>query len=475
MMGDLFARVRPVVGGVLEGCSVAVVGSSAAGLVVEYLVACGVRRWLVMAGNEWMGALAARVVDRFGRALELRVTRVASVDEVAASDLVLLVDAEGIAWQLPGTAARLAICTATGSQPSQATLALPGETLDLPERLGEPLVGGWDWPTAAPLMALWARALLLQGTPFRMATWEEAWTRGMRAYGVSTAHDPTVAVWQAQSVTVGQVESKAPVYHTPSVRQGTLLVAGLGSLGSVAAQQLAPQVTRLVLVDPDRVETVNLVRQAYSQHQRGQPKATALAQALEAAHPGLTCEPLVASLYDEREIAALVRSYGVTAALVATGTHADFAIARGLRAEGIPHVVGRCYARGRFWEEIVVDGAVGPSYEQVRRAAAAGPAAAPTPEEIASYGAVGELAAEPATAMETGWAALWLARLMAQMMAPAGLREGWLLARLAAGATCFIGGVEVEQGKQGAAYGITVPGQVHVWSGAEIGGEWYVS
>jgi molybdopterin/thiamine biosynthesis adenylyltransferase len=213
----------------------------------------------------------------------------------------------------------------------------------------------------------------------------------------------------------------------------------------------------------------NLVRQAYSWSQLGQPKALALAEALREAHPALEVEPMITSLTDEGQVSDLIQAYGVTAALVTTGTHADFAIARGLRTAGIPHVVGRCYARGRFWEGIVVDGGAGPSYEQVRRAVTAGPSAAPTPEEIASYGAVDDLAGEPATAMETGWAAIWLARLTAQMMAPINLREGWLLARLAAGATCFVGGVAVEQGAHGPAYAIRVPGQVHAWSVAQMG------
>jgi molybdopterin/thiamine biosynthesis adenylyltransferase len=247
------------------------------------------------------------------------------------------------------------------------------------------------------------------------------------------------------------------------------LIAGLGSLGSVAAVQLAPWVSRLVLVDPDRVELANLVRQTYTQRQVDEYKAAALALALSAAHPGLECEAVITSLTQEEQVVDLIRMHDVTAALVTTGGHADFAIARALRSQAIPHVIGRCYSRGRFWEGVVVDGAAGPSYEQVRREAAAGPVAAPTPEEIASYGAVGELAGEPATAMETGWAALWLARLTMQMMAPANRREGWLLARLAAGATCFIGGVDVEHGDEGPAYGIRVPGQVHAWSIGEIG------
>ncbi len=132
-----------------------------------------------------------------------------------------------------------------------------------------------------------------------------------------------------------------------------------------------------------------------------------------------------------------------------------------------------------------MDGAAGASYEQMRRGVVAGPLPPPTSEELLSYGAVGELAGEPATAMETGWAAMWLARLTAQMLVPVNLREGWWLARLAADASCFIGGVgvekvaerveeggaklEAEQGTEKVAYGIGVPGQIHAWSSALIG------
>jgi hypothetical protein len=57
------------------------------------------------------------------------------------------------------------------------------------------------------------------------------------------------------------------------------------------------------------------------------------------------------------------------------------------------------------------------------------------------------------------------------------LREGWLLTRLAAGATCFIGGIVAEENTEndtekavaGPAYGVAVPGEIHAWSAAEIG------
>ncbi len=465
-MNDLFARVRPLVGEALASRQVLVVGSPAVGVLVDYLVACGVQRWLAMAGDGWMEAQVAKLYARYGGELDITLQIIGSTEEIRGADLVLVVDDMEIAGRLPLTLPRLAIFTPTASQPSCAMLALPGEIFNPPQRTGARDSTGWDWITAAPLMALAARALLLRGTAYAMATWEDAWAKGLRVYCVGKAHDPTLARWQRQIVAS---EDESPLYHTPSYRQGTLLIVGLGSLGSLAAQHLAPWVERLVLVDPDRVELVNLVRQSYCHAQVGETKAMALAQTLQAAYSGLGCEPIVASLPDEREVGELINAFAVTAALVTTGTHADFAIARALRAESIPHVVGRCYARARFWEGIVVDGVTGPSYEQVRRQVAAGPTPAPTPEEIAAYGVVGELIGEPATAMECGWAALWLARLTAQIIVPATVREAWFLARLAAGATCFIGGVVVEKRIEGEAYGVTVPGEVHAWSTEEIG------
>lgn len=462
-MDDLFARVRPVIGDALDNCQVAVAGSAAAATLVDYLAACGVRRWLVWEGNDWIEGVATKVRARFGDTLGFSYRLVASLDELAAAHLALAVDAAEVAQQLPTTLPRLAICTPTGNGVSNAFWAMPGEALPVAEAGDGFSADSWDWLTAAPLMAMLARALLLQGSAYRMRTWDEAFARGRRSYQVGTAHDPTVSAWQRETA-----QRQTTLYRTAQHRQGTLLIVGLGSLGSVTATHLAPQVDRMVLVDPDRIERSNLVRQAYGAHEVGQPKAEALARSLRAAYPGMRCATVVDALVDETQAAELIRAHGVTAALVTTGTQADFAISRALRAAGIVHLVGRCYARARFWEGIVVDGAAGASYEQVRREVAAGPAAAPTPEEIAAYGVPDELVGEPATAMETGWAALWLARLMAQMMAPDGLREGWLLARLAAGATCFIGGVEVEPSEGGPAYGVQTPGQIHAWSIEQI-------
>ena len=488
-MSDLFARVRPMVGDLLPERTVAVIGSSMAGPLVEYLVACGVQRWLILADNPWMDALLAQLSVRFLGNVDINLSVVDSVAAMGGVDLAVVVDDALLASQLPRTLPRLAIFTPQMGRPCCAHFAFAGESLDLRDvsfcaptehAQTELAMVAWDWHTAAPLMALLARAVLLRATPYAMVTWEAAWARGERAYRVGDEDDPTCAAWHG--LTLDEARTHA-AYRTPRRRRGTLLIAGLGSLGSVAARWLAPWVERLVLVDPDHVEVANLVRQHYTDAHVGEAKAVALAKMLGAdaedmhAPQAPAIYPVVDALTDDAQVTALIRRFGVTAALVTTGTQADFAIARAARAAGLPHVVGRCYARARFWEGIVVDecalavgdDSAGLSYEQVRRAVTLGPTPAPTPEEVAAYGAVGELVGEPATAMETGWAASWLARLTVQMMTPVSLREGWLLARLAAGASCFVGGLVVEIGAEGAAYGVRVPGEVHAWSAAEIG------
>jgi hypothetical protein len=230
---------------------------------------------------------------------------------------------------------------------------------------------------------------------------------------------------------------------------------------------LAPHAGRLVLADPDLVEVYNPARQTYRLGDIGRPKALALRDQLERAG----AQELVAlpeRLDDECAVEELIERHGVTAGLVATGTAADFAIARGLRARGVPHVVGRCYPRARHWEAIVVDGPRGPALNDMRGHLQLGPAPTPTPEQIAAYSDAGALEAEPATLVESGWAAAWLARLAAQLLAPPGLRERWLLDLLASEQTCLIGGVGVEPTEDGPAYGIAAPGQVVAYGRASI-------
>ena len=91
------------------------------------------------------------------------------------------------------------------------------------------------------------------------------------------------------------------------IRQASVLVAGCGGLGSVAAMLLARAgVGRLVLADRDVVERTNLNRQVlYDDADAGTPKATLAARRLQAANPDVRCEAVVATL-DRTNVPGLV-------------------------------------------------------------------------------------------------------------------------------------------------------------------------
>jgi hypothetical protein len=391
-----FARVLPIVGTALFEKKVAVIGFPAAEPVVRYLAANGVRRWV------WIGEdrisleiLMSTLMAQHGGALPLEVS---------------------IYFQLPTDAD---VVVAVGEEYWTQGEAFAQES-DAP-LLTIPTLTGWEWECAAPLVALQVRNHLL----------------GQAAFGLP-------------------VEPTAP-FTTPSDRRGRVLIAGLGSLGSIAALHLAPYVNRLVLADPDTVDSYNPVRQAFPRRMIGRNKAEALAELVRREVPEVVALPY--ALTDEDEVTELVQTHNLSAALVVTGTNADYTIVRGLQAAEISHVVGRCYPRARYWEGIVVEPDT-PTFEDVRGHLYVGPSPAPTPEQQRAYSDLGALEAEPATLIESGWAAVWLARLLSQVLQPAALRELWFLHYLAAGERCFIGGLHVEETENGPAYGIERVGQV---------------
>lgn len=456
-----FARVTPIVGTSLGHTRVAVIGFPAADPIVYYLAACGVAHWAGLPVT-----LTEQLRAHHGTALPL------TVCDGDAIDLVIAVGQPH--WHAAITLARLRRCALLLVEPSpgsgQACRVWVGGFVEtrnfvflrtpMPAaRTGE---GGsacwsvepepWPWCTSAPLVAGLARALLLRGTAFARADLEALWQAGRVAVTIGGAHpfDITFApAWNDPHTT--------PAFISP-VRPVRLLAAGLGSLGSVATMLLAPQISRAVLIDPGHVSSANIVRQAYGVAKVGQPKATALAAQIS----GAATLALTDALTDEQTVMALARTVDV--ALVATGSDADFAIARGLRAAGVPHIVARCYPRARYYELVLVDGHTGPAFAEVRGHIRYGPTPTPTPEQLAAYSPHGALEAEPATLIESGWAAAWLARCAAQLALPAGLRERWMTELLAHGQTCLVGGVAVEITADGPAYGVALPGQIHGWA-----------
>lgn len=497
-----FARVSPVVGSSLQRVRVGLLGLPEAAPIVTYLAANGVGRWLLLAppppalpGPDGTGRAARSgaggspgwagpgdggdVRAQHGAALALEAVTVPLAEWAVAvraspPDLVIAVG-DAKVWQaaLRATtsveAPALLIGPPTATHPCQAVLVFPGDPMPEVGRSRNPAPAPpdpWGWTTAAPLCAGLARAILLRDTPFRRADLAELWGAGVRTFTFADPADPFIV----RSFPLGQattLDSSPPSFCTPGGKRGTLLIVGLGSLGSVAAMHLLPYAASLVLVDPDHVSPYNPVRQAYPLATVGRPKA----HALRAGLLGAGAEHVVSiaeALRDEHTVEALVARYKVTAALVVTGTEADFPIARALRACDVPHVIGRCYPRARYWEAILVDGERGPAFEDIRGRLRLGPAPPPTPEQIAAYSQAGALEAEPATLIESGWAATWMARLTAQLLAPPGLRERWLLELLAAERTCLIGGVGVEPTATGPAYGVAQPGAIHAWGRGDL-------
>jgi hypothetical protein len=256
----------------------------------------------------------------------------------------------------------------------------------------------------------------------------------------------------------------------------------------------------LALLDGDTVGVANPVRQWFHTDQVGQPKAVALARNLaDLRAPGAAWAeapteigPGVVLSHAAGRITALTghatvdragraafrraqRALRPAVVVLATGSQADYALARVLRRLHISHVVGRCYPRARYFEALIVDGRRGPCFGCLRGHLYTGPAPPPTPEEALRYDrppAPGELQAEPATVVESGRAADVLARLAAGLTLPRRHRPGWLADLVAREQTCLIGGATAQPGAGepggGWAYGVALPGQVVAFGTAQV-------
>ena len=455
MLHPHFRRVQPIVGASLCQKVITLLGLPATGPLLDYLAASGVGHWRILGSQEQARQLRTHIQARHGQALDVDVELIGAEDVLSDKNK-----------QPPD------IVIASGDKQVEAqALAIAQKAACPLVWLGQPRCHGyeqiysvqigphhWDWHTSLPLVAAIARALLLRGTAFSRHDMQQLWHEQRQQLCVGI-HHPFEVQWKRWDDTPEDNGSVRAVFQTPLLERGNVLVVGLGSIGSVAAELLAPWSTTLVLLDPDAVDVYNPVRQAYTQADIGQPKASALAKRIGIQR----AIAIPMALHNEQEVDALIERYAITTALIATGTNADFAIARALRQRDIGHVVMRCYPRAHYWEAMLVDGRRGPAFDELRGYIESGPAAAPTPEQLAAYSDAGALEAEPATLIESGWAAAWAARLCTQMLTPPGLRERWFLELVAAEHTCLIGGIVAEQTVDGPAYGVSLPGQINAW------------
>jgi molybdopterin/thiamine biosynthesis adenylyltransferase/proteasome lid subunit RPN8/RPN11 len=206
-----------------------------------------------------------------------------------------------------------------------------------------------------------------------------------------------------------------------SLRERTVLVAGLGSVGSYLAEQLARSgVGALALVDPDAVEPANLSRTTYAVEDVGRPKPDALARRLLAVAPALRVTLHRSSVEDlaPADLDALVR--GADLVVAATdGIAAQRALDRFAYARGRPALFVGLYAGAEGGEVIVTVPERTPCYLCATRARHAVERTAGAVERRTDYG-TGRLAGEAALGADIQHVASAAVKLSLSLLQPGG-------------------------------------------------------
>jgi molybdopterin/thiamine biosynthesis adenylyltransferase len=207
----------------------------------------------------------------------------------------------------------------------------------------------------------------------------------------------------------------------PSLRDRTVLVAGLGSVGSYVAEQLARSgVGGLKILDPEPVEAANLSRTVYGAADVGRPKTEALARRLLSAAPSLRLglHPCRVEDLPPAEVDGLVR--GVDLVVAATDDQAaQRALDRFAYARGRPAVFVGLYAGARGGEVILTVPERTPCFLCATRARHAVERSAGRVERETDYGA-GRLAAEPALGADIQHVASAAVKLALSLLLPGG-------------------------------------------------------
>ncbi|HEU4382619.1 MAG TPA: ThiF family adenylyltransferase [Anaeromyxobacteraceae bacterium] len=208
---------------------------------------------------------------------------------------------------------------------------------------------------------------------------------------------------------------------SPSLRDRNVLLAGLGSVGSYMAEQLARSgVGGLALVDPEPVEAANLSRTAYAAEDVGRPKAEALGRRLLAVAPSLRLDLRPARVEDlhPADLDSLVRA----ADLVVAATDdpaAQRALDRFAYARGRPAVFVGLYAGARGGEVILSVPERTPCYLCATRARHAAERNAGRVQRETDYG-TGRLAGESALGADIQHVASAAVKLTLSLLLPGG-------------------------------------------------------
>jgi hypothetical protein len=211
-----------------------------------------------------------------------------------------------------------------------------------------------------------------------------------------------------------------------ALRQKRVLVAGLGSVGSYAAEQLVRSgVGALALVDPETVEPPNLSRTAYESDDVGRRKVDALARRLLRLNPRVDLR-LVAGRVDAlapEELAALVQESDLVLAATDDPT-AQLALNRVAHAKGIPALFVGLYAGAQGGEVVISVPERTPCFlcaTRARHSLGGGPGAggAPAANPDVDYG-TGRLVGEVALGVDIQHVTSAAVKLALSLLLPAG-------------------------------------------------------
>ncbi len=486
-----FARVQPIVGDCLRDKRVALLNLAVGAETARLLAACRVEHWLLPADGD---VLAAELCARYG----VVDTRCGWTDaEMRSTDLLVgggsLADCQQLAaacaaYSRPGLAllslaeGGMLISLRGADAPDQLESAIGASSPAFQPSALSPQPSVLDYLDLSHHAARLARRILLGET-----SGSESWRFGDATWPWRVSEKGEQRFAPTRHATIFQIPPQhsalCPQHSNPP--QPSFLVLGCGSVGSYLARDVAlAGASRLLLLDDEDVAAANPVRQFYTRQDIGASKTARLAENIgavasccmavgrrfrldESSSPSLSSRD--ARLGDETEFARLVESEHPDVVVLATGTNADYRAARLLRRMGVAHLVARCYPRARYFEVVLVDGKRGPCYDCVRGHLYTGPIPALTAEQRAAYDAHGgTLVAEPATLVESGWAAAVAARLAMQLALPASARAAWFERCIEEQAVCFIGGNVAERRPNGWAYGISSVGQVVTYGMSDI-------
>jgi len=508
LLSAYYHRVRPVVGRGLEGRCVGLLDPGPLAVAADALARSGVLRWRVAPGRvvrsgdalaralgeRWVGSLAGHALvehlqehNRWEDRWDLEV--VPRPDAALEVDLLLGVGQASLRRcraACPPAACALMIAGGAASAVVALHPTLPtSDTLvdvlcqAVPASGAAARARPLDLLDAADVLAAMARDLLLPGGGLpgglqqHMAAMETSLVlRGSPAWPWEVAFvAPNQTEWLRRLLARSwRRPSRLP---RPALSGRHVLIVGCGTASNWLPELWADG-AHLTLVDAKPFSVYNPVRQLAGTDFVGQdPKPLALQKVLERRSGpgrglvavGARCRGAVlrVSLEDPASVRAyrtLLDEAAPDLAILGTGRSQDdnYTLAEELRVRGIPHVVPTAFPGVSHYKHIAVDGARGPSYDDLGSRLPVDRGPGPRLDDASRqlyYGGT-----QPATLVETLPSVHSGLRLLKQLALPPAVRAPWLLRLTRSGRTCLVGANRVEVRAGMPLYGVRHPFQV---------------